>query len=170
MMARKRYESPLFTVLLFFIIVAGFVAIALDPFGPVVGSSGTISWDSLSPVNQLMIVIGLIMLVAGVAIRFIAMATLKKNFSGLLRIREGHTLVTKGIYHWIRHPAYLGAILIFLAFPIMLSSPLGFVVMFLIVPYLMHRITLEEKMLVEHFGSEYQEYMKTSKRIIPYLY
>jgi protein-S-isoprenylcysteine O-methyltransferase Ste14 len=170
MMARKHYESPLFTALLFFIIVAGFAAIALDPFGPVVGSSGTVSWDSLSPVNQLMIIIGLIMLVAGVVIRFIAMATLKMNFSGLLRIREGHTLVTNGIYHWIRHPAYLGAILIFLAFPIMLSSPLGFMVMFLLVPYLMHRITLEEKMLVEHFGSEYQEYMKTSKRLIPFLY
>jgi protein-S-isoprenylcysteine O-methyltransferase Ste14 len=52
----------------------------------------------------------------------------------------------------------------------MLSSPLGFVVMFLLVPYLVHRITLEEKMLVEHFGSEYQEYMKTSKRLIPFLY
>jgi protein-S-isoprenylcysteine O-methyltransferase Ste14 len=100
----------------------------------------------------------------------VAIATLKRNFSGLLRIREGHTLTKKGIYHWIRHPAYLGAIILFLGIPVMLSSILGFLVMLLLVPYLLHRIKLEERMLIERFGAEYEEYMRQSKRLIPFVY
>jgi protein-S-isoprenylcysteine O-methyltransferase Ste14 len=38
------------------------------------------------------------------------------------------------------------------------------------VPYLSHRIKLEERMLIEHFGAEYTEYMKRSKRLIPFIY
>lgn len=57
-----------------------------------------------------------------------------------------------------------------MAFPVILSSILGLVVMSLIIPYLLHRITLEEKMLVERFGAEYEEYMRQSKRLIPLVY
>jgi protein-S-isoprenylcysteine O-methyltransferase Ste14 len=97
-------------------------------------------------------------------------ATLKKNFSTRLRIREGHTLVKNGIYHWIRHPAYLGIIIAYLGVPVLLSSVLGFLVMLLIVPLLLQRIKLEERMLIERFGAEYEEYMRQSKKLVPFLY
>jgi protein-S-isoprenylcysteine O-methyltransferase Ste14 len=169
-MARQRYESPLFTIAMFAIIILGLLATALDPTG-LAGSHGTvITFDSLSDVNRAFLAIGLVMVIAGLVIRFVAMATLGKNFSGLLRIREGHNLVRTGIYRWVRHPAYLGAILIFLGIPVIVSSILGFLVMFLLVPYLLHRIKLEERMLIGWFGAEYEEYMKHSKRLIPFVY
>ncbi len=169
-MERKRYESPLFTILLFVIIGLGLLASALDPTGLAANGSTVIKIESLSGLNLSLAIIGRVMVFVGLIIRFVAIATLRKNFSGLLRSREGHTLIKSGIYRWIRHPAYLGAILIFLGIPVMLSSLLGFIVMFLLVPCLLHRIKLEERMLIERFGIEYQEYLWHSKKLIPFLY
>ena len=169
-MERKRYESPLFTLGMFVIIVLGFLACALDPTGLAARNGNVIRAESLSGIDLAFFFVGLGMILLGGVIRLIAIARLKGNFSGALRIREGHTLVKTGIYHWIRHPAYLGAIVLFLGFPVMLSSLLGFLVMFLLAPYLIHRTKLEEKMLIERFGAEYEEYIKHSKRLIPFVY
>ena len=169
-MEKKRYESPLFTPGMFVIMVLGFLACALDPTGLAAGNGNVISVESLSGINLALFFVGLGMIMLGGVIRLIAIATLKRNFSGALRIREGHTLVKTGIYKWVRHPAYLGAIMLFLGIPVMLSSLLGFMVMFLLAPYLIHRTKLEEKMLIERFGAEYEEYMKHSKRLIPFVY
>ena len=163
-MEKKRYESPLFTVGLFVIIGLGLLATALDPTGIAAGNGNVIKIQSLSGLNLALLFVGLGMILLGGAIRLVAIATLKRNFSGRLRIREGHTLVKNGIYHWVRHPAYLGAIILFLGIPVMASSVLGFLVTFL------HRIRLEEKMLIERFGVEYEEYIKHSKRLIPFVY
>ncbi len=88
----------------------------------------------------------------------------------MLRIRADHTLVKSGIYGRVRHPACLGAILPFTGVPVMLSSVIGFLIMLLLVPYLLHRIKLEEAMMIERFGREYEEYMRSTKRLLPFLY
>ncbi len=169
-MKRKRYESRLFTIGLFVLLGLGLLATALDPTSVVAGNGKVIKIESLSGINQVLLLVGLGMVLLGVIVRFVAIATLKSNFSGRLRIREDHTLVKNGIYKWIRHPAYFGAIILFLGIPVMFSSMLGFLVMFLLVPYLLHRIKLEERMMTERFGVEYDEYVKQSKKLIPFLY
>jgi protein-S-isoprenylcysteine O-methyltransferase Ste14 len=169
-MEQKRYESPLFTVLPYMIIMLGFAAMIADPTGIVASHGFAIKSQTLLDENLALVAIGFVVLIAGLVIRFVAIVTLKKNFSGLLRLRDDHTLVKTGVYRWVRHPAYLGAVLLFLSFPIMLSSILGFVIMFLLVPYFLHRIKLEEWMLIGRFGAEYEEYMKHTKRLIPFLY
>jgi protein-S-isoprenylcysteine O-methyltransferase Ste14 len=169
-MEKKRYESPLFTVLPFLIFGLGIAVSVVDPTG-IAGSHGTeINSGTLLSQNFDLVVVGLLMLISGIVIRLVAITTLKKNFSGRLRLRDDHYLVKTGIYQYIRHPAYLGAILLFLSFPIILSSILGFLIMLTLVPYFLHRITLEERMLIERFGAEYEEYRKHSKRLIPLLY
>jgi protein-S-isoprenylcysteine O-methyltransferase Ste14 len=169
-MRRKRYESPIFTLMLFVLLMLGLLATALDPTGLAADHKNVIRFESFTGVRLALLFLGLAMILAGVIIRFIAIFTLKRNFSGLLRIREGHTLVSHGIYQWVRHPAYLGAILLFLGIPVMFSSVFGFLVMFLLVPYLLHRITLEERMMIERFGVEYQDYVRHSKKLIPFLF
>jgi protein-S-isoprenylcysteine O-methyltransferase Ste14 len=165
-MEKRRYESRFFFVMLYFIMIFAVLASSSDPTSVTAGKSG----GSLSDVNLILIGVGLGMILSGLIIRIVAIGTLKKNFSSRLRIREGHTLVTNGIYHWIRHPAYLGLILLLLGIPVLLSSVLGFLVMLLIVPLLIHRMKLEEKMLIGQFGAEYEEYMKGTKRLIPFIY
>jgi protein-S-isoprenylcysteine O-methyltransferase Ste14 len=169
-MERKRYESPIFTMGLFVILFLGLIVTALDPTGLAAGNEGIINAKSLPIVRLAFLAVGLVLVLAGLVIRFVAIAALKRNFSAALRIRADHTLVKSGIYGQVRHPAYLGAILLFTGVPVMLSSPLGFLVMLLLVPYLLHRIKLEETMLIERFGKEYEDYIKSSKRLIPYIY
>jgi protein-S-isoprenylcysteine O-methyltransferase Ste14 len=168
-MEKKRYESRFFIVMLFVILGCSLMTSILDPTS-IAHKGNTISVASLSGINQALVWIGVSMILIGMIIRFVAITTLKKNFSGRLRIRADHNLVTNGIYHWIRHPAYLGAILFFLGFPIIVSSVLGILVMFFIVPLILRRIRNEESMLIERFGSKYEEYMKQSKKLIPFFY
>jgi protein-S-isoprenylcysteine O-methyltransferase Ste14 len=169
-MTRKRYESRFFTLGLFVLMGVGLLATALDPTGLAPSQGNVIKAESLSGINLVLLFVGLAMVILGVIIRIVAIATLKRDFSGRLRIRDDHTLVRNGIYKWVRHPAYLGAIILFLGIPVMFSSVLGFLVMFLLVPYLLHRIKLEERMLIGHFGAEYEEYIEQSKRLIPFIY
>jgi protein-S-isoprenylcysteine O-methyltransferase Ste14 len=165
-MEKKRYESRLFFVMLYSIMILAVVTSSVDPTSIAAGKSS----ESLSDINLILMGVGVGMILSGIIIRIVAIGTLKKNFSSRLRIREGHTLVINGIYHWIRHPAYLGLILVLLGIPVIMSSVLGFLVMLLVVPLLLHRIKLEEAMLKGQFGAEYEEYMKRTKRLIPFLY
>jgi protein-S-isoprenylcysteine O-methyltransferase Ste14 len=157
-------------VLLFILIILGLFVTAIDPTGIAANHGYVINGQALTGINQAFLIIGLTMVLVGIVIRFVAIATLGKNFSGLLRIRNDHTLVRTGIYRRVRHPAYLGAILLFLGIPVMLSSILGFLTMLLLVAYLMFRIKLEEKMLIARFGDEYREYMMHSNRLLPFVY
>jgi protein-S-isoprenylcysteine O-methyltransferase Ste14 len=168
-MGKKRYESRLLLVSLFFILIFGIIVSLSDPAGIAHNGSG-LDIDSYSGIYLILFLIGLGMIFMGIAIRLVAVATLKKNFSGRLRIREDHTLIKSGIYHWIRHPSYLGLIITYIGVPVLLSSVLGFLVMLLIVPLLIHRIKLEERMLIERFGAEYEEYIEHSKKLVPYIY
>ncbi len=114
--------------------------------------------------------LGLTWMLAGIFIRRWAKRDLGKYFSSGLRILNNHQLVTYGIYKRVRHPAYLGNFLFWFGVPLLFSSLYGFLVMFLLVPCFLYRIKVEEKMLIERFGSEYLEYMKRSRRLIPYVY
>ncbi len=166
----ERYEHPLFMVLVFALIILALVATALDPTGLAARIDGEINAMTLTGTDLAMFVAGLVLVISGVAIRFAAVGALGRNFSGALRIRDGHTLVTTGIYRPIRHPAYLGAALLFAGIPIMFSSILGLFAMLLLVACLVYRIRSEERMLIDRFGDEYLEYMGRSKRLIPFVY
>lgn len=88
----------------------------------------------------------------------------------ILQIAEGQKLLTDGYYKHIRHPAYLGAVLLVVGLPIACSSLYGFSVMVMAILFLNLRIRIEEKMLIDAFGEEYIEYMKRTKKLIPFIY
>jgi protein-S-isoprenylcysteine O-methyltransferase Ste14 len=58
---------------------------------------------------------GLLLLAAGLAIRWAAILNLGRAFSANVAIREGQRVRTTGLYRYVRHPSYLGLVLIFLA-------------------------------------------------------
>ncbi len=84
---------------------------------------------------------------------------------------ENHDLIVTGIYKFIRHPGYLGQLIIFAGISITLSNWLS--ILFMMIPVLigyMNRINEEEGFMIQQFGSKYNEYMKQTKRLIPWIY
>ena len=114
---------------------------------------------------------GLALIVLGLIVRWISILTLRKYFTVDVSIAHDHRLVTRGIYRLIRHPAYTGSLLSFLGLGLVFSSWVTLIVIF--VPMLLaflYRIRVEEETLVEHFGDEYVQYCRSTKRLIPKVY
>jgi protein-S-isoprenylcysteine O-methyltransferase Ste14 len=114
--------------------------------------------------------VGFVFLLTGLGVRVQATRTLGGYFSPDVRILPEHKLITVGIYKYVRHPIYLGTLLAFFSVPLLFHSLYGFCVMILKIPFTTYRIKIEEQALLEKFGDEYRDYMKTSKRLIPYVY
>jgi protein-S-isoprenylcysteine O-methyltransferase Ste14 len=116
-------------------------------------------------------ILGLLIIVAGVFIRFTAIKTLNKYFTYTVKIQEQHELIEKGLYRYVRHPAYLGELLIFFGTGLAFANWISLVSLFGC-PFVAFsvRINVEEKVLSEHFAARYEEYRKRTWRLIPWLY
>ena len=113
---------------------------------------------------------GLALGAAGLVIRVEAFTTLGRFFTRTLRETENHTLVTAGIYKYIRHPGYLSDLMIFIGIALALDNLILLIVIpLLFIPAYIYRIHVEERMLIGIFGDRYIQYMKTSKRLIPFV-
>lgn len=114
---------------------------------------------------------GTIIYVTGFIIRWIAIYQLGKMFTVDVAIANEHTLKTSGLYQLVRHPSYLGLILIIAGLGLCLNSLLSFIIMFVpIFVAISYRISIEEKALIEEFGNQYLSYMSKVKRLIPGIY
>ena len=93
---------------------------------------------------------------------------LGKFWSVSLDIRDGHRLVTEGIYARLRHPMYTAFWLMALAqallLPNYIAGPAGLVGFGFL---FFSRIGPEEKMMEGKFGNEYTQYRSRTDRIIP---
>lgn len=92
--------------------------------------------------------------------------------SGLVRIQteRKQTVVTTGAYGFVRHPMYLGGILLFFGAPLLMGSLYGLLISFLLTLLIAGRIIGEEKMLVKGLQG-YAEYRKKVKyRLLPFIW
>lgn len=121
------------------------------------------------------LIIGITFVIVGGSIRAISRITLKRAGFGLansarLRVIEKQGIVTNGIYGRIRHPLYLGEIIRNIGFPIAAYSLYGLIPILTGNALLLFRIRIEERMLVDEFGAEYEEYMSRTKKLVPFVY
>ncbi len=115
-------------------------------------------------------IIGLALIVIGLSIMIVGQVTLRRNYSGTVVIREDHQLITHGIYHFTRNPIYLGLIMVVTGLPVYVESLYGFLTSLILIPIILKRIKLEEKLLTEEFQDAYQKYKETTKKLIPFIY
>jgi len=114
---------------------------------------------------------GLVLIVVGLVVRWIAILTLWKYFTVDVSIVNEHRLVNTGLYKLVRHPAYTGSLLSFLGLGMVFSNWLTLLVIFVpITIAFVYRIKVEEKALVTFFGDQYVRYCSTTKRLIPGIY
>jgi protein-S-isoprenylcysteine O-methyltransferase Ste14 len=110
-------------------------------------------------------------LILGLGIRAVAIVTLGRAFSANVATRAGQRLQRSGLYGLVRHPSYLGLELIFLAFALHSRTWACFAVV--LVPTtlaVLYRIHVEETALRLAFGAEYEDYSRSTKRLIPGVY
>ena len=113
-------------------------------------------------------VTGLTLIVFGSALFIWARRALGKFYSGHVSVVEGQPLVQSGPYRFIRHPAYAGYILIALGLSLGYSSLAGLAaILFLLLPSVIYRIGVEDKLLADHFGGQFNEYAVKVARLIP---
>jgi protein-S-isoprenylcysteine O-methyltransferase Ste14 len=115
-------------------------------------------------------IVGLAFFFLGLTVAIVGQVTLWRNYSATVVIREGHQLVTHGIYRFTRNPMYLGVIVALVGLPMFASSLPGVLTMLLLVPIFLIRIRLEEKLLTEAFQEQYLEYKARTKRLIPFIF
>lgn len=128
----------------------------------------SLRWTMLGKSFQGVQLAGIFLIVLGLLIRSIARKDLGKQYSTYVETSAEHRLVTGGIYHRLRHPAYLGLICLFIGIPVCEGS-LGGILIALVggIPLILKRIQIEEKALSTWFGEEYEGYKSRSWRLIP---
>ena len=144
------------------------IANAIEPVGMILGFT---SIGRIHTGTNLIASLGLAMLIAGIVIRWSAVHTLGKYFTGTVLIKNDHRLIRSGLYKYLRHPAYTGALVAHLGLGLSFSN--WFSIVLSSAPYVMaalYRIHVEERALGEAFGDEYLNYSRSTKRLIPKIY
>lgn len=112
-----------------------------------------------------------VILILGLAIRLFAVLSLGRAFSANVAIRDAQRFNQAGLYKLVRHPSYLGLLLIFLAIGLHARNPLSLACAVLpTTAALLYRIHVEEIALISAFGQAYETYSAHTKRLVPWIY
>jgi protein-S-isoprenylcysteine O-methyltransferase Ste14 len=107
----------------------------------------------------------------GLAIRWTSIVSLGRAFSVNVAIREDQKLYRGGLFRAARHPSYTGMMIIFAAIGVHTRNwvALGIILIPTFVA-LLYRMRVEEAALGRAFGTEYEEYSRSTKRLVPGIY
>ena len=114
--------------------------------------------------------LGLILYVVAIAWTYWATTTLGKQFSFEVTIQKNHRLITTGPYRYVRHPRYLGVLLVTLGFALVFRSWIGLLILLPLISVLIWRMVDEEALLYQEFGEAWKTYRERSWRLIPFIY
>lgn len=115
------------------------------------------------------IVLGDLLVVLGL---YVTLLVVQQNtFAGsTIEISEGQKVISTGLYGLVRHPMYLGALILTAGVPLALGSYWGLVIVVVVLPVLALRIVDEEKMLVGELQG-YSNYRQAVRfRLVPGLW
>ncbi|MFF2541457.1 methyltransferase family protein [Kitasatospora sp. NPDC058063] len=114
---------------------------------------------------------GVALVVAGLALRAWGMRTLGRYYTRTLRTVDTQCLVRTGPYRLIRHPGYAGSLLVWVGYAVGTGSwAAALVVAALLLAAYGWRISAEERLLLDAFGSEYAQYRRVTKRMVPFVH
>ena len=127
-------------------------------------SIGSLHWPALQ-------VAGLTLMAIGIVVRSTAIFQLGRFHTPNVAIRADHRLLDTGLYRYVRHPSYLGAMIAFLGLGFAMDNWLSIVVIMIVTPLVyLYRMHEEDAALLAAFGDSYRAYCQRSKRLIPWVY
>ncbi len=111
---------------------------------------------------------GLVIMVAGLWLFWRSHADLGLNWSATLEMRKGHKMIEHGVYRRIRHPMYAAIWLFSIAQALLLNNWLaGWAVVCAFALMYLLRTPIEEQMMRDQFGKEYEDYIAQTGRLFP---
>jgi protein-S-isoprenylcysteine O-methyltransferase Ste14 len=115
--------------------------------------------------------IGLFIMVLGFAFRIWSVITLGASFRTTVETHTDQRVVSNGPYRLLRHPSYTGLLLMCFGYGIAVQNWLS-LAFAIILPLaaLLYRIRIEEAALVSSIGSDYVEYQRKTKKLIPWVW
>jgi protein-S-isoprenylcysteine O-methyltransferase Ste14 len=115
--------------------------------------------------------IGIVIMAVGLLLRIWAVLTLGASFRTTVETHAQQKVVDHGPYRLIRHPSYTGLLLTCCGYGIAVQNwiSLGLAVILPLIA-LVYRMHIEERVLSASIGQSYSEYMKRTKRLIPFLW
>jgi protein-S-isoprenylcysteine O-methyltransferase Ste14 len=123
------------------------------------------------PNGRELAVAGVVLFTAGLIIRWWAIVTLGRFFTVDVTIEKDHELVERGPFRLVRHPSYTGVLLAFVGWALTLRN-WGAILVVLVPIFVafVRRMNVEEEALARALGERYREYMKRTKRLVPFIY
>ena len=124
------------------------------------------SWKRTS-----LFLVGICVMLLGSTLRWYSASILGKYFTFDIAIQNGQVLIELGPYRYIRHPSYTGALLSLLGFGLALGNWAGLAASLSCMGFAYaYRISVEEAALAEGLGEAYQQYMRRTWRLVPFLF
>ena len=121
--------------------------------------------------QAVMFVLGTAIVVGGGLLRRHCFALLGKFFTGDVRARPDQPIVTTGAYALLRHPSYTAGILMNAGLGVALGSWGSTIVLAVTsLAVYRYRIAVEERALLAVVGEPYREFIRTRRRLIPFIY
>jgi protein-S-isoprenylcysteine O-methyltransferase Ste14 len=106
----------------------------------------------------------------GLAIAFVlarwAIST-NRFYSGVVRLTSDHTVIRDGPYQYIRHPAYLSLVIVYLCSGLVIGSWWSFVPMAIAVLMTLRRVRLEDRFLQENLTGYMDYALQVQNRLVP---
>jgi protein-S-isoprenylcysteine O-methyltransferase Ste14 len=112
---------------------------------------------------------GLLLTILGLGLSVWARFCIGRNWSAQIEVKQGHQLIRNGPYAIVRHPIYSGFMLATLGTAIAFGEWSGIVAFLLIVLAWGYKARLEERVMIERFGPEYEQYQRKVRFLIPFL-
>ncbi|PQE10758.1 prenyl cysteine carboxyl methyltransferase Ste14 protein [Rutstroemia sp. NJR-2017a BBW] len=131
----------------------------------------TAAYNTPAVVHLPILLLGFLLILLGQTIRTMAMMEAGTNFNHIVQYTKArtHSLVTSGIYGYLRHPSYFGFFWWGLGTQMVLGNPICFVGYTVALwRFFNRRIKGEEALLVKFFGDEYVDYRQRTVVGIPF--
>jgi protein-S-isoprenylcysteine O-methyltransferase Ste14 len=123
------------------------------------------------PQGQVFAFAGVILFAAGLVLRWWAIITLGRFFTVDVVVEKDHEVVERGPFRLVRHPSYTGVLLAFVGFALTLRNWAALVIVLLpIFAVFVRRMNVEEEALSRALGARYTDYMRRTKRLVPFVY
>jgi protein-S-isoprenylcysteine O-methyltransferase Ste14 len=123
-----------------------------------ISSAGWVGW------------LGLAVTIGGCAFAIWARATLGSNWSSLVTVKQDHELILRGPYTVVRHPIYSGLLLALTGTAIAVGEIRAFIGLGLAFVGFLLKSAAEEKFMREEFSTEYEQYSRRVRRLIPFVF